>query len=219
MKINQQGYTIVELLLATSVAIVISTVLLAISLTFYGNVIQNNMAAELTIEGHYATRAIIEDLRLADNITSSGVLSDVNAPADGWMTSDPNNILVISSPATTSTNDIIYDTDTGYPYRNELVYYLDGTNLHKRTIKNTLATDNKSVTSCPVNAATSECPADKTYSTHMSDLSFTFYDDNNTETADPSLARSVNVSVTMSRRAFGKTISYTNSIQTTLRNR
>lgn len=218
MRHNESGFTIVELLLAIAIAGVLSTVLLAISLTFYGNVIQNNMAAALTVEGHYAARAIIEDVRLADTIVPANTLTDANAPADGWTTSSDGNTLIIGSPATTATNDIIYDTDTGDSYRNELVYYIDGTNLRKRTIRNTAATDNDAVTSCPVDAATSGCPADKTYATNVSDVSFTFYDTNNVETADPTLARSVRISITMSRRAFGKQINYTNTIQTALRN-
>lgn len=216
---TESGFTIVELLLAVSIAMVISTVLMTVSLSYYGNVIQNNQAAELAIKNHYALRAIIEDIRLADSIEPTGVLSDANSPTDGWTTDDAANTLIIGSPATTTAYDVIYDESTGYPYRNELVYFVSGTNLYKRTIKNTAAIGNRATTSCPVNAASSGCPADKTYSSHTDDISFRFFDETNALTTDPSLARSVEVTLTSSRRAFGKTISYTNTIQTTLRNR
>lgn len=216
---DQAGFTIVELILAISIAMILTTVLLTISMTYFGNVMQNNRIAELSIENHYALRAIVEDIRLADSIQASSVLTDANAPSTGWNTDDAANMLVIGSPATTSSYDIVYDDSTGYPYSNELVYYISGTSLHKRTIRNAAATGNSATTSCPPASATSGCPADRTYTTHIADLSFNFFDELGAATTDPALARSVEVTLTTQSQSYGKTLSYTNTMQTTLRNR
>ena len=218
-RLDTNGFTITELLIAIAISSILATVLLAVSMTYYGNVIQNNQTAELGIENHYALRAIIEDIRLADSIQASGVLTDANAPGTGWNTDDGANVLVIGSPATTSDYDVIYDDSTGYPYSNELIYYVSGNSLNKRIIRNDAATGNRATTSCPAAVASSSCPADRTYSTHITDLSFEFFDELGASTTDPALARSVKVTITASRQSFGKTISYTNSMQTTLRNR
>lgn len=216
---KESGFTIVELLLATAIAAILVTALMTISLTYYSSSLNSNITAQLGIDSHYVLRNIVEDIRLADSIGSTNVLTDSNQPSGGWVTSDTNNILVITTPATTVNRDVIYDSSTGYPYRNELIYFVSGTNLYKRTLKNSAATGNTAKTSCPPASATSNCPADKTYTSYINNLTFTFYDDNNAVTTTPSAARSVKVGVTMSRKSFGKTITFTNSIQATLRNR
>jgi prepilin-type N-terminal cleavage/methylation domain-containing protein len=216
---NQQGFTIVELLLATSIAAILVTVLMTISLTYYGSTLNNHISAQLGIDSHYVLRNIVEDIRIADSVGTTNVLTDSNQPNGGWITSDPNNVLVITNPATNTTRDVIYDSSTGYPYRNELIYFISGNTLYKRTLQNIAAVGNIAKTSCPPTQATSSCPADKTYTTYIDDFTFTFYDNNNVATADPSLARSVKVGVTMSRKSFGKTVTFTNSIQATLRNK
>ena len=216
--VDQQGMTMVELLVAISIATILASVILAINLNFFGNVAQSQITSELAVESHFVLQTMIEDIRLADAIASSNTLSDSNSPAGGWITSDSGNILVIDSPATNSSNDVIYDASTGYPYRNELVYFISGGALYRRTLKNTAAAGNTAVTTCPAAIASSSCPADKKYTTYISDMTLAFYDTDNAVTANPSLARSLKVGLTLNRKSFGKPIVFNNSIQTTLRN-
>lgn len=213
---DQTGLTIVELLLSISIATIISVVLLSIGLMYYADTLRSNQAAELDIEAHYAMRAVIEDIRLASAIASTNSLADANQPSGGWHTSDAQNVLVINSPAIDAGHNIIYDPETAYPYENEYIYYLNNRALRKRTLKNDQAPANAAITSCPTTS--SSCPADKTYSTSVDNFSLTFYNQNNTATADPTLARSVKLSLTASRQTFGRKVSFSNTLQTTLRN-
>lgn len=218
MRKSQSGFSLVELMLAISIATVLSTVLLAISLGFVADVFRSRATAELAVESHFVLQTMIEDVRLADGIAASNIIADANAPTGGWTTNDSLNRIVINSPAIDSARNIIYDPNTGYPYSNHLIYYKDGTNLFRRSLKETTAVGNTTITSCPEAIASSSCPADKKYSSNLEDLTFTFYDINNVVTTDPALARSLKVGVVLSRQSFGKIITLNNSVQTTLRN-
>ncbi len=214
----QAGFTMVELMVSIGIATVLSGVLVTISLFYFGETVRSRVTAELAVESHFVLRTIVEDMRLADGLSQVSALEDANAPAGGWATSDDNNVLIIDSPATDSSDRIIYDPLTGYPYRNHLIYFIEDRTLHKRILKNENAPDNDAITTCPAASASGSCPTDRNYTADIDDLTFTFYDENNDETADPTQARSALVTVSMSRRTFGSTITFNNSIQTTLRN-
>jgi Tfp pilus assembly protein PilW len=217
-KLDQAGLTIVELTIAMAIAVILAGVVLAINLNFFGSVSQSRITAELAIESNFVLQTMVEDIRLADGIAANNSLTDANAPVGGWVTSDLNNVIVIQSPAIDSNHDVIYDPNTGFPYRNEIIYFIDGSKLYKRVLKNTNAPSNTAVTTCPASVASSTCPVDKEYTTYITDLGFTYYNSSGVATTDPTLARSVKANLIMSRKSFGKTITFNNSIQTTLRN-
>lgn len=217
-KLEQSGVTIFELLISVGIAAILITVLMSVSLGFYGSTIRSQITAEMAIDSHFMLRAMVEDLRLGHNIGVTSVLSDPNSPSGGWSTSDPDNVLIINRPATTSSNDIIYDSSTGDPYNNEYIYFIEDNKLQKRLLKNTSAAGNHIATTCPAPAVSSTCPSDRVYSAYVDNMALTFYDNNNIVTTDVTLARSVGIKLSMSRNVFGKTIIFNNSILTKLRN-
>ncbi len=216
--LGQNGVTIFELLISVGIAAVLITVLMSISLGFYGSTIRSQVTAEMAIDSHFMLRAMVEDLRLGHNIGVTSVLPDPNAPGGGWATSDPDNVLIINKPATTADNDIVYDSSTGDPYNNEYIYFIESNTLKKRLIKNASAPGNNIASTCPTYATSSSCPSDRIYSSYVDNMSFTFYDENNATTTSVSLARSVAIKLSMSRKIFGKTVTFNNSILTKLRN-
>jgi prepilin-type N-terminal cleavage/methylation domain-containing protein len=215
---DESGFTIMELMIAAAVGAIISVLMLGVSVFYFGNVLQSQATAEMALDSQLVLTQLVEDIRLSDGISATNQLPDANAPPGGWITNDPSNIIIINTPAIDSARDIIYDSSTGYPYRNEQIYFTTGSTLYKRTLKNTNAVGNIAVTTCPSAIATPSCPADKQLTNYMNNLTFTFYDVNNAPTSDPTLARSVNLTVNMSRRVYGKVLSLSNSTRTTLRN-
>ncbi len=218
MRIKQAGFSMVELMLAIGIASVLSTVLVAFSLGYVADVFRSRAAAELAVESHFVLRTFVDDIRLADGIALTNSITDLNAPVGGWITSDANNQIIINSPAITSAHDIIYDDSTGYPFRNQYIYFIQGSDLYRRTLKNTSATGNTVTTTCPSANSSPSCPNDKIYTSNIQDFTLEFFDINNTATTDPTAARSVKLTIAMSRKTYGKTITLNNSIQTTLRN-
>lgn len=217
-ELGQRGLTIIELMMSIAIASIITTVLFAISLGFFGDTVRSQVTAEMAVDSHFMLRAVIEDLRLADSIGTANNISDANAPPGGWITSDTNNVLIINRPATNSSNDIIYNTNTGNPYNNEYVYFVSNGTLYKRLLKNSAATGNSTVTTCPQALATTSCPADRKYSSYINDLTFTFYDESNAVTTNTARARSVKVGLSTARKVFGKRLNFNNSVLTKLRN-
>lgn len=216
---TSKGFTIVELLLSISIATIISGVMLYLSLNMFGDVVRARQTAELAHESQQLLRAIIEDVRLAGSLSSTNQNSDPYAPSGGWQTNDPSNILIIDSPAIDSSRNIIYNNNTGLPYDNEVVYYSNSKQMYRRILTDPLATNNNVARSCPPASATSTCPADRLYSNNLSDLSFQFFDEANTTTANATLARSVQITVKLEKRIYGTPVTFTNTIRTTLRNR
>lgn len=215
---NEKGFTIVELILATAIAGILSVVMFTISVYYFGSTLQAHASAEMALESQLILTQLVEDIRLSDGIGLTNSISDANAPAGGWVTNDPSNIIIVKSPAIDSNRDIIYDPSTNYPYHNELIYFSNGQAMYRRTLKNPDAPGNIAVTTCPPQNATSSCPADKEFTKSMTNLTFTFFDVNNAQTADPTLARSVELVVNMQRRVYGKALTIINSTRTTLRN-
>jgi len=216
---KQKGFTIVETMVAVGIASVISITLLFISINYVGDVTRARLTADLAIESQILLRSVVEDVRLAGSLSTTNQNTDVNSPVGNWVTNDPSNIIIIDLPAIDSSRNIIYDTSTGFPYDNEVVYYSTGTNMYRRTIINPTATGNSLMTSCPPNLATSACPSDKKFTSFLTDLSFTFYDDTNATTSVANLARSVQITVRVERNIMGKPVKFNNTIRTTLRNR
>lgn len=216
-KLHRGGYTIAELLIAISVSTLIITVLSSLTISMYRTMQVSKTTAELNSDSQLILHAIVDDVRLAGGLLSSNSITDNYAPQGFWTTNDPSNVLIINSPAVDSISNVIYDTVSGTPYKNEVIYFSINNKLSRRTLKNDAAPNNSAFTTCP--AGTVNCRYDKEYTSNLKDLTFTFYDDNDQTTAIAENARSVKLSVTLEKKASGKMISFTNTIRTTLRNR
>ena len=217
--INTSGFTIIELLIAVAISSVIAMVLLTLSINFSGDITRARITADLATESQILLRSIVEDTRLADSLSSTNNITDANAPVGGWVTNDPSNVLIIDTPAIDSSRNIIYNATTTLPYSNEVIYYATGALMYRRVLKDTAATGSIATTTCPPATATSSCPADKLFTRYLTDLSFTFYDEANATTANAALARSVQITVSMKRKIFGRDVTFNNTIRTTMRNR
>jgi prepilin-type N-terminal cleavage/methylation domain-containing protein len=215
---NFKGFTITELVVSITIAGILALVLFTATFYYYINAAQSETSTNLALDSQSILTQLTEDIRLADSIANSNTISDTHSPVGGWTTSDPSNIIIIESPATDSSRNIIYDSGTGYPYRNEFVYFISGTNMYKRVLANASAAGNTAKTSCPSASASSTCPPDRLFSPNVSNLTFTFYDASDATTANAAQARSVVLTVNMAQKSFGKNITLNNSTRVTLRN-
>jgi prepilin-type N-terminal cleavage/methylation domain-containing protein len=215
---NIAGFTITELIISITISGILAVAFFTATFYYYANTAQTETATTLALESQAILTQLTEDIRLADSIANTNALTDPNGPGGGWVTSDPSNILIIESPAITSTRDIIYNDSTGSPYRNEFIYFMSGTNMYKRVLSNTSATGNTAKRTCPIAASSATCPPDRTFSNNISNLTFTFYDAADATTANATQARSVVLNVNMAKKSFGKNITLTNSTRVTLRN-
>lgn len=215
---SQNGFTIAELSISLALAGLLATMLFIATFYYYTNASQAETATDLALESQSILTQLTEDIRLGDAIASTNALPDANGPPGGWVTSDPSNIIIIESPAVDSSRNIIYDSNTGYPYSNEYIYFTSGANMYKRVLANSAASGNTAITTCPAAAANPSCPPDRLFSANTSNLSFILYDASNATTADATQARSVALNVDMAKKVFGKNVTLGNSTRVTLRN-
>lgn len=216
--LDQVGVTIVELLVVIGISSILLVSFMTVSVYMYGDTVRTSLYSQLATESETVLRSVVEELRQSSSIRSSNANPDANAPGGAWTTSNSNLILIISTPALDSSNNFIIDTNTGYPYQNEIVYFASGNTLYKRFLANPSAAGNTRKTTCPQAASSSSCPPDIIMSTNFKTLSFIFYDQDDNVTASIPNARSIKLFIQMQRKTFGKTLQFDNNIRITIRN-
>lgn len=217
--LGQSGFTIVELAIGISVGTVLMLAFMTVMTDYFILITRNNASIDMTNSSQNLLRSTVETLRLSNGVRQTNSITDPNAPAGGWNTSNANFVIVISSPAVDASHNYIFDPSTGAPYMNELVYYKSGNSLMKRTLANPAATGDSLRTTCPAAQASDTCPADVDLADYFQSMSFTLYDQDGSTTSDPPSARSVSIDLNMQRSVFGEPISLDNKIRVSLRNR
>jgi len=216
---SQAGFTLVELMISVTVMAIIGVVFLGLTANYFVVITRNNELSEMTVNSQNLLRTTVENIRFGDGVRQTNQISDPHAPAGGWNTSNSLFVIVIAVPAVTSGHQYIIDPNTGSPYMNELVYYKSGTNLMERKLANSSAAGNTVITSCPASLASQSCPADTQLATYVSSMTFTMYDQDAVQTSDPTVARSIQINLTMQRNAPGQPLNLDTSTRVTLRNR
>jgi type II secretory pathway pseudopilin PulG len=212
------GFTIVEVTIALTIIGILIIPVSMILLQFYGQTVANSRETQLAIDSHNTLTVLTEDLRTSSGIKSSAIINDENAPSDGWETSSTDKTLVVSTPSLNNSRQMIINPSTGKPYKDEIIYYVAGSELRKRYLANPGVGANRATTTCPPDEATSGCPADTTLSQNLKNFSFTFFDASNTTTTVPSNTRSIKVSTEMFVKVYGRDISYNDTTQIAIRN-
>jgi len=208
------GFTITELLIAVAVASIASVLMVTAFVFVYGDVIREQVKTSMVRDSQVFLRRMVEDIRVASEVRTTNLLTDING--DTWTTSDPANILVTTEPATDSSDDLIFDPDSGEIYFHEVVYFSQGNTMYRRLIANPEATGASQSSTCP--SGTAGCPPDIELVSNVDNMLFEFYDVSDNLTAVPEEARSVQVTINLARKTFGVELITENTSRITLRN-
>jgi prepilin-type N-terminal cleavage/methylation domain-containing protein len=218
---DQHGFTLTELL----AAIAITAILMIGVMTFLVNTIANNSVdtarADLLREAQLSLDIMTRDIRLSASVDSSNRWEDDNSPnapstgGFGWESDD--DTLILATAAEDANDNILFQDISHYiTYKNNVVYFLSDGSLYRRTIAGDIA-NNSATTSCPADEETPACPADRELVKHVSDFTVRYLDGDDLE-VEASLARSVEVTLDLSREKYGRTIDATYSTRTVFRN-
>lgn len=220
-KLNQNGYTLMELM----VAVVVASLIMIGMFSFLINAIVSNSVrtarADLLREAQLALDVMLRDVRLSADVDPNNRIVDVNSPNAGstgglgWE-SDADTLILATAAEDTSGNIIFADAGHYTTEKNNIIYYVSDNTLYKRTLAAGLV-DNDMTTSCPPTLATSVCPADRLSVENVQSLVFRYFDATNTEVA-PANARSVEALLTLQETKFGRDISVTYSTRMVFRN-
>lgn len=214
LKVSGNGFTIIELLISIGLAGIISVLMLTVFIYGYGGLLIQQTRANMVLESQLFLRRMTDDIRVANQVLAANTISDSNGGP--WVTSDPANILILTQPAIDGDKNFIYDTGTGYPYQNEIIYFGSTNAMYRRTLANTLATGNTAQTTCPEGVA--GCSLDVKLTDNLKNMNFVFYDIDNIVTTTIANARAVELTVNLEKKIYGRVISAQNTTRMTLRN-
>lgn len=215
---SHKGFTIAELLVAVAIASIASLLMISAFVFTYGDVIAEQTKTQMVQQSQLFLRRMTDDLRVASEIRTNNTITDAHRTG-GWTTSDPANILITTQPATDSSNDLIFDSSTGYPYVHEVIYHGEGAKaetMYRRLLTNTAAPGHVQVTTCPT--GTPGCPPETELVGNLDNMLFEFYDIDDNVTTIPEEARSIQITINLSKRIYGRDITTSNSTRVTLRN-
>lgn len=217
-KINQKGFTLVELIVVMLVMSVLALMLANFIATWLQSETNTQKRADLLANAQNALDTITEDIRMSGSVDTNNRWPDANGPSGnqfGWTSG--SQTVILAKTAVTSGNAVIFSDPASYiTQKDNAIYYLSGTTLYRRILKSTDATD-AAKTTCPPAVATSSCPADKTIATGVSSFLATYYDADN-GVVTPANARSVQLAITLSTKQNTQTISASYTTRMVFRN-
>lgn len=219
-KNNQAGFTLVELVTSITLIGILTTAVLAFGVNGLTNYNLSHNRGVLLDQSHIGLRNVSEAVLQSASADNNNRIEDANgpgAPSDLFSWESDENTLVLATAAEDSDDNIIFQDDAQYiSHKNNIVYFLENGSLKRRVLAADIP-DNKAVTTCPESEATSECPKDATIIENVESFEVKYYDSQNQEVS-PDTARSIGLSVNLSKEVQGHQITADYTTRTVFRN-
>ncbi|HVI60714.1 MAG TPA: hypothetical protein VM535_01015 [Candidatus Saccharimonadales bacterium] len=202
------GFTIVEALV---VLVVTTAMVLVITNYMLQNILQTALATNrdtMIREVEQSLDAVANDVRLSANADQNNRWPDANSPGGsgnqyGWQSNA--STLVLATSAEDSDGNIIFSDAHNYiTEKNNIVYFVQNGTLYKREIAAPV-NGNSAETSCPASSASASCPADKELLHNITAFSVNYLNGQD-QAVTPTDARSIELSVTTSKKVFGQSV-------------
>lgn len=210
-----------ELVVATVVACILLLGIMSFLVTTLVNNTVRVARADLLREAQLALDVMVKDIRLSANVDENNRIEDDNSPDAvatsglGWESDD--DTLVLATAVEDGDGNIVFQDVTHYiTEKNNIIYYVDGNILYKRTLASS-ATGNSATTTCPPDEADEDCPADRLSVGNVESLTFKYFDAVDAE-VEPNQARSVEATLVLRTQRYGREIEVTYSTRTVFRN-
>lgn len=218
---RESGFTLVELVTSITLIGILSTIVVAFGVNGLANYNVSYNRGILLDQSYLGLRSISEIILQSASADDNNRIEDSNGPGApgnlfGWQ-SDGDTLVLATAAEDTSGNIIFQDESQYISYKNNVIYYLDGTSLKRRILAADVP-DNKAVTTCPEEAASESCPADDlTVFENVASFIVKYYDSQNQEVT-PSNARSIGLEINMSKEVQGRNITASYETRTVFRN-
>ena len=217
--LDQRGFTLLELMVATMV----TSLLLILVMTFLVNTTVNHTVdtarADLLREAQLTLDNIGREIRLSANADEQNRWEDDNAPdapTDLYSWSSDDDTLILATAAMDSSGNILFDDPLNYlSHKNNNIYFVSNGVLYKRTLADPVA-GNTAETSCPPSAADS-CTDDRALVDTVLNFTVRYFNNENVE-VPPTQARSIELSLSLQKERYGRTINADFSTRTVFRN-
>lgn len=218
MRLKNNGFTMIELVIASSVIAVMTLLMMNFVANRIADNARKNAQSELQLQTQLALDNINREIRTSANVDGNNRWDDTYAPIVGsplsWA-SDADT-LILANPTIDTSNNVIFDDAQAYiSSKDDIIYYLANNTLYRRTLAAPVA-NNKRQTTCPPN--TNGCPGDDALlAANVQNFSVEYFDANDIQVI-PSEARAVKVTLRVSKDVFGKTLDVEESIRSVFRN-
>jgi len=220
-RLNNQGFTLVELLIVCPVLMICIAILMNFMFNQYGNLLIQNTAVNLQVQASNIISSIRNEAKNSESFVSqtNDYLTDDFAPSGGWSESDKSKTLIISRPAFSAkpgspqSQPVVIKGDVCNPndkFNYNVILFSEGNNLYKRIVTNTsslnLCGSNYFKQTCPASNASLDCPEDKLLTNQLESFSVSYYDNLGQKTERPESATIVEVNIKLKDKAYAETV-------------
>lgn len=213
------GYTLVELTIST--AIISALVLLMMNFMSVRIADNANKSARSSIQlqAQKAIDIVTRDIKHSASVDGQNRWADNHAPDSptnnfSWVSD--SDTLILAHPAISTSGSVLFQDAQGYvSYKDDFIYFVKDGVLYKRILAAPVA-NNRAVTTCP--SGTSGCPADIKLADDVEQFSILYYATGEQGGNDPAPSRSVDVTLKINKKVFGKNIIEEKREHTTFRN-
>lgn len=208
-QLTTQGFTIVEGLVGITVTVMLLMVIMNFMANYFRQHAINNARSELLASSQRALDVIGQDIRLSASADQNNRWQDPFAPSapDNQLSWQSNsNTLVLATAAEDDAGNILFaDVSQYISEKNNNIFFVTGGKLFKRSLAAPVE-GNKTTTSCPSVAISPSCPRDNMLAENVSGFIISYLNGDE-QIVDPADARAVELSITLSKDAFGEEIS------------
>ncbi len=214
----QQGFTVLEMLVAATVA----GMIIVLMMTFMANSLATNARdtarADMLREVQLTLDNVGREIRLSANADERNRWEDDNAPDSSnpysWESND--NTLILATAALDSNKDVIFADPLHYiSSKNNNIYFVRNATLYKRVLADPID-GNTATTTCPPNP-NDDCPDDRALIHDVKNFSVRYFDNQDNE-VDPSLAQSIELTIEVEKIKYNQTINASFTTRTVFRN-
>jgi len=214
-KLTQQGFTLVELSVATAVTGILVIVIMGFAINSFAQISIDSARSDLLREAQISLDTVTQDIRLSSNAYETSSLLDDNAPGGGDTWEGNAHTLILAVAAQDKDRNIIFADPLNYTSeKNNRIYFVNNGTLYRRTLAAEVE-DNAVSTSCP--AGQTGCPPDSKLADNVRSFTVRYFDGNNNEVA-PNDARSIEATLVLQTRKYGQTINAEYTTRTVFRN-
>lgn len=220
LKYRQNGFTLTEIVISLAIT---SLVIIGILNFAAISIVQYSVAsarAQVLSEAQSALDVVNNDIRLSASADDQNRWEDQyapGAPANEYSWESDNDTLVLARVVEDDDGDIIFSDPAQYiSHKNNVIYFLQNGTLYRRILADPVNGNSVSST-CPAGQASSSCPADRVILRNVRSLTFS-YRNGEDVVVQPVDARSVEISVRVGQRRYGRDIDVTYSTRTVFRN-
>lgn len=218
LKRSQQGFTVIEMLVATTV----TGMIIVLMMTFLANSLATNARdtarADMLREVQLTLDNIGREIRLSANADEQNRWEDDNAPdsSDPYSWESNDTVLVLATAALDANKNVLFSDPLHYiTSKNNNIYFVQNGTLYKRILADPVS-GNTASTSCPPDPSDS-CPDDRELIHDVKSFTIRYFDNQNNEVI-PSLAQSIELTMEIEKVKYNQTITASFTTRTVFRN-